>query len=383
MDAYVQFFRNAFCTLKNFDILSDTFLYDPKVTAQYYTFPSPLDQTTPLEILISVTQFYALVSVTLAGYRLITGAGINKLQLISRLVNVRAKSAKGEDSGDKKKKDNKDDKINATSEKVARRLVAESLLSEGDVSTRSIFVGVNVLFIGLSFIWLVANSFHITSTDWIGGLPALIHALTVAEIGLVFLLYYMIKDAASAVRRSFQMKEFASKMGGANASSEIETITVEQYSWLVDGWSPFWANGTSGSEIDIAAEGKMLTKEEEAVATKVSSLLKKVDQDIPDRIRLQSRLALFEGYREYIYLVINFFAFYGYFVCILVYYFQDEKTQPEYIRALLLWLPNADADWLGNAVGDFMWTVEPIIILGSPMITKSMSKKSPSKEKTE
>jgi hypothetical protein len=47
----------------------------------------------------------------------------------------------------------------------------------------------------------------------------------------------------------------------------------------------------------------------------------------------------------------------------------------------LLHLPNADADWLGNAVGDFMWTVEPIIILGSPLVVQSITKNAKKKEK--
>ena len=152
----------------------------------------------------------------------------------------------------------------------------------------------------------------------------------------------------------------------------MEYITVEQYGWLVDGWAPFWAEGAT---TDAAAEGKMLNKEEEAIASKLAAFSKKIDSDVADRINAQARMALFEGYREYLYLVLNFFAFYGYLVCIVVFYYQDEGAQPEYIRAMMGWMPNADADWLGNAVGDFMWTVEPVIILGSPLIMNSMSPK--------
>eukprot|EP00569_Conticribra_weissflogii_P003689 CAMPEP_0171328494 /NCGR_PEP_ID=MMETSP0878-20121228/688_1 /TAXON_ID=67004 /ORGANISM="Thalassiosira weissflogii, Strain CCMP1336" /LENGTH=383 /DNA_ID=CAMNT_0011828347 /DNA_START=17 /DNA_END=1168 /DNA_ORIENTATION=+ len=383
MDAIVQFCRNALCTLKNFNILSDTFLYDPNVTARYYKFPPPLDQTTPLEVLISVTQFYAFVSVTLAGYRLFKKDGMDKLQLISRLVNARAKSSKDKDEKKKKENTDEDDKIKKSSETVAHRLVAESLLNEGDVATHAFFVGVDVFFIGISFFWLFANSYHVTATDWIGGVQALINALTVAEIGLIFLLYFMFKDAVKMVRKSFKMKEFASNISGTKSTDTIQNITVEQYSWLVDGWTPFWASGSSGKKEDIDAEAKMLTKEEESVAHQLAKAMKKVDADTAERIRAQSKVSLFEGYREYLYFIINFFAFYGYAVSILVYYFQDEKSQPEYIRALFLWLPNDHADWLGNALGDFMWTLEPIIILGSPLIAGSIAKQSLPKEKSD
>jgi len=370
MDAVVQFLRNALCTAKNFNLLGESFLYDPKVTARYYTLPPPLDQTTPLEILISITQFYALVSVSLAGYNMIAQGGINKLQLINRVVNLRGKAASAKEEEDKKKKD-EDKKTDIDKyEAMANQLVTKSLLDESDAATRSFFVGTNVLFIGLAFIWLVANSFHVTETDWIGGLLGLIHALTVAEIGLLVCLYYMVKDAGSSIRKSFKMKEFAAKIASSKKLLDSKTITVEQFSWLVDGWSPFWAEGVSGS---IVAEGKMLLKEEESVASKLSAFSKKIDVNISDRILAQSKISLFEGYLEYVYLILNAFAFYGYLCCIIVFYYEDVKAQPDYIRTMLLWMPNADADWLGNAVGDFMWTVEPIFILGSPTIMKSMT----------
>ena len=34
MDAYVQFIRNGMCTVKNFNFLGDTFLYDPKISGK-------------------------------------------------------------------------------------------------------------------------------------------------------------------------------------------------------------------------------------------------------------------------------------------------------------------------------------------------------------
>lgn len=349
--------------MKNFNLLSDTFLYDPKVTAQYYKFPSPLDQTTPLEILISVTQFYAFVSVTLSGYGMLTKSGLKKLQTIQRLMDTLSKKE------DAKKKDDK----KSASDTVARRIVVESLIREGDAATRSAFVGLNVLAIGICFFWLFANSYHVTSTDWIGGIYGLIHALTVMEVCLVFLLYYMVKDASSLIRKSFQMKAFAKNI----SPSEINAISVEQYSWMIEGWSPFWIEGSD----DIGAEAKMLEKEEETVAAHITMFSKKIDPDVSERIEHESRISLFEGYREYIYLLLNFFAFYGYMVCIIVFYFQDEESQPPYIRAMLFHLPSGDADWLGNAVGDFAWTVEPIVILTSPLVVNSIKPKN-LKEKT-
>ncbi|EJK74761.1 hypothetical protein THAOC_03544, partial [Thalassiosira oceanica] len=389
MDAVVQFVRNALCTVKNFALLEGTFLYDAKVTAQYVTLPSPLDRTTPLEVLISITQFYALVTLSLAGYKMITSGGVRKLQMISLLVNVRSNPATASDDGkDKKEKDAGDERFR----KVAARLVSGTnvLVSVLDYACLSCTLFNSILCtdahiekkaVGISFFWLFANSWHVTSTDWIGGLRGLIHALTIMELALVVFLVYMVKDAGDLVRAASKKKQFANEIvSSKNKMENVESITVEQYSWLVDGWSPFWKGGPSASVTPATGE-KMITKEEEAVASKLATLSTNVSEEITDRLHQSAKMSLLEGYREYLYLLINFFAFYGYLACILVYYFNDESQQPDYIRAILFWLPNADADWTGNAVGDFAWTVEPLIVLGSPILLKSMSSTSKEKEK--
>jgi hypothetical protein len=72
------------------------------------------------------------------------------------------------------------------------------------------------------------------------------------------------------------------------------------------------------------------------------------------------------GVREIIYFILNFIAWYGYGMCIVVYYFPIVLQQPDYIRVLLFYYHNDDADWYGNFAGDVMWTLEPIIVLLSP-----------------
>jgi hypothetical protein len=200
----------------------------------------------------------------------------------------------------------------------------------------------------------------------------------VAEIALLVLLYYMIKDARKAMRKASEMKKFASKISKSKGYSDVDSLTVEEFGWLSEGddnsTSPFfWASGDISS--NTATDGKMLTKAEDAVASKLAALAKNVDSNVAEAILAKSEVSRFEGLREYVYLVINLFAFYGYASCILVYYFQDENNQPNFIRAALLWLPNAYADWLGNAVGDFMWTIEPLVILSSPLLVAKKSKK--------
>lgn len=399
LDAYIQFLRNALCTVKNFNILGNTFLYDAKVTTQYYTLPSPLDETTPLEVLIALTQFYAFIAISLAGYRMITLSGINKLNLLSRLANIRVdeatmnelKSREEDKTGDgdvvvKKTKTTRAEDDAAVITEVASRLISQNIfINENDAATRSVFVGVNVFAVGIAFFWLFANSFHVTSAGWIGGVANLVHSLEVMEICLLVFLYYMGKDAVRAVRRSKQMAIFVTRINSSRTRSrrlsvdDVKSITVEEYDWLVGGWTPFWTNSTTSSS-DSSIETRLLSKEEEVVTSNLTSFTRRIDDDVIDNILARSRISLFEGYREYIYFILNFFAFYGYLVCILVYYHPNEASRPVYVRHMLGGMKSADADWLGNAVGDFMWTLEPIIIFTSPMIIDSM-KKTPTKAK--
>lgn len=253
MDAYVQFLRNALCTVKNFNYLSESFLYQPEITARYYSFPPPLDRTTPLEVLIGITQFYAFVTVSVAGYRMITRSGVNKLQLITRLINLREannNTAEKEEDEDEKKPGKKKQPDPAMMQ-LARQLVTKSLFDESDAATRSIFVGTNVLLVGIAFFWLFANSFHVTSTDWIGGISGLIHSLTIMELGLLVFLYYMAIDARGDIRKSREMYQWATKVSSCKKLNpeEVKKITTEQYGWLVGGWTPFWIEGSSGSVV--------------------------------------------------------------------------------------------------------------------------------------
>ncbi len=267
------------------------------------------------------------------------------------------------------------------SPKAARRLVNQSLLNESDHATRTFFVGANALVCGLAFFWPFANSLHVTETDWIGGLWGLIHALEVMEVALVVFLYYMVKDAGRAVRSSKRMGEFADRIWKSKnglSEADVTKLTTEEYGWLVDGWSPFWSEGKSNL---TSAEGKMLTKEEESVASKLASFSKSIDRETTDSIRQKARATLYEGYREYVYLLLNALAFYGYLACIVTAYYDEEGSQPNYVRAMLMWMPNKDADWLGNAVGDFAWTVEPIVILGSPMLLGAMAREKKKEKK--
>ena len=382
LDAIVQLVRNGLCCVKDLQV-GPGYLHDPAVTAKYYRFPEPLDQTTPLEIAICLCQFFAFVSVSKSGYGLMTKSGWFKLKRVQRLIEKRGRCASSA---------GKDAAAAATSsEDVVNRIIDESLEKERADANRCIFVGANVLAIGLSFFWLVCNSLHITQTNWVGGLPALIHALTVMEIGLAPLLYYMLKDGAAHLVRSASILTFRTNLtealDGKKKTAAEQLLGYETYCWIREGgWSPFWekpATGPSAGKKAQVEEDAALDREIKQVRAFVEGLthgdrrttsVRAIVAEAKDACEEDGRLEelsveiRWHGYLEYIYFVLNFIAFYGYMLGVLTYYFDDDYLEGTYTGSLRLGYNNASADWGGNFAGDAMWTVEPVFILSTPML---------------
>jgi hypothetical protein len=367
MDAIVQFIRNGLCILKDLDLFRDTFLYDPSVTAHYYDFPEPLNKTTPLEVFIAVAQLYVVVTTPREGLSLMA-ASYGKLSRIHRLMQTYG--------GGEKKVANDD----------TDRLINASLIKEATFALRSIFVGFNVFFIGLSFIWLFANSLHITETDWIGGLPALIHSLTVMNVCLVPLLYYMYKDGNEQLAKAAKLENVLNSKvrKGTLQPADMTLSILEAVSSVSMGqmWLPFWDTGvglfeTLTVKVDLDKEAKMMAAEKTKVKQIVDSVCsdkknKEEQEDLVEHLEATIRVTRLEGYREFLYFVVNFVAWYGYGMCIFAYYWPDELKHPSWLRYSMFHMTSADADWRGNFAGDFMWTLEPAIILTSPFYLNSV-----------
>jgi hypothetical protein len=368
-DAIIQLYRNGLCCIKDLEWLQDTlpFLWDPSVTRSYVLLPEPMDKTTPLEVLIAIGQAYAFLSATQAGMKMLTNS-FGKLRRIDRLIKART--------------------LTKSSKTDADRLINASLLKEAKFAIRFMFIGFNVFCIGAAFFWLTANSFHVTETDWIGGLPAVIHALTAAEVSLLFILWFMWKDAGEQFSKAARMERLATELkAGSLTSKKLGLATLES----LTGWLPFWDAGVDplASIPDPKEEEKLMEKEKMTLEKSIRDIVgdeqtdeKKGEKEDKIRQKRQEEKAAelmdginvtrLEGYREYLYFVLNCIAFYGYMMSIIVYYFDDEDKKPSPVRNLLMGMENSSADWHGNFAGDLMWTVEPVLILGTPTLFNYM-----------
>lgn len=72
---------------------------------------------------------------------------------------------------------------------------------------------------------------------------------------------------------------------------------------------------------------------------------------------------------------LNFAAGYGYLMPVLAFYLPHEAQLPgtaaeAFLKLAMFARPSAVADWWGNMVGDVAWTVEPLLAMAAPAITK-------------
>ncbi|KAL7570227.1 hypothetical protein ACA910_020652 [Epithemia clementina (nom. ined.)] len=390
MDSVVQLIRNALCIVKSTGFLYESFpaLYDSTVLPHYYDLPEPLNETTPLEFTISFSQAYVTFSLCPSGTKLIH-TSYGKYVRVQRILFDEKTTMRHGKTTD------------------AHRLVQESLLKEAKYALRSMFIGFLLVCIGSSFFILATNSIHITETGLNGGIEAVIHALIVNELALVPLLFYMWEDFKAQMLKSSRMKQVADQItsktaadgsvGGSLKSSEIDLATFEA---LTD-WLPFWDAGISIFDMKVPdgeEEEKLVAKEIALVQSLLEGLTgvakdTKKDDDAVAKLggksSLQttaflhtksqallhkSRMTTLEGYREFVFFVLNAVAVYSYMVSIVIYYYSNMETQPFLIRSILCFgMDNAVADWYANFWGDVMWTIEPVIALSTTAVFASMN----------
>ena len=416
MDSIVQLIRNGLCCIKDWNIFSNNIpqLYDSTVTTtllkSLLSFlpvdvitkllledeeQHPFHLTTPLELIISITQLYACLSCTYGGI-ILCWTSVGKLKRIVSLLEHRLLSSADTAS--------KNVNTNSTTA-LATRLINESLIKESKLAMKNCFIGILITPIGISFFWLFCNSLHVTEAGTIGGLTALIDALTIMEICLIPLLYYMIIDANQYfLTKSETINCITTLSSNAGASFNTSYVNITRYELIQSGWVPYWESGTSpiassGGDLLFEKEMKLVEqtlslyfptstssssssddKNENEKEQKIRQ--EAIDSSINEMTKSVQELS-FKGYREYVYFVLNFAAFYGYLMAIICFYYPDDTAQPTWMQHMKFNVTNNDADWTGNFVGDLMWTIEPIIILFvSPYYIASLAAAAVTKTKT-
>lgn len=372
MNDYVQFARNFLCCVKDWEI-GPSFLYDPNVTAKYYDFPEPLNKTTPLEFCIAWLQLYPFIFLTKAGFTMVIQGEIFILYCTCCIVCIFSHNGcHGTATGirtvyrvEEFLKDRPKRVSSSASEKndeIAQRLVTAKLVKDGKQAVKDALIGFQLLFIGLSFFWLFANSWHVTETSWIGGIWGLIHALTVMEICLVVLLYYMVIDGMEKLRASKAMSDLASSLRYKKFKEKMVTPPMNLVTYeFMSKWTPFW-DQRDGTSKDIKEESSRVRRTLEIYRgvgkddnEKEDKIRQKTLEGIADRLKAEAFTTKMEGYREFLFFALNFVAFYGYLMGIICFYFDEDEQEPAWMRTLKFGHGHDLADWHGKKTTVRLW----------------------------
>ena len=196
------------------------------------------------------------------------------------------------------------------------------------------------------------------------------HALTVMEITLTVFLYYMIMDGNQKLKISNAMLELAKTLE-FKGKMTTPVLHLENYEFM-SKWDPFWDH-KDGDQDELKKETLKVQRHLELYkggkgdGEKEGKIRQKTLEGIAERLKEEAITTKYEGYREFVFFVLNLVAFYGYLMGILVFYF-DEQDEAYWLRKMKFHLPHEHADWHGNFAGDLMWTIEPLVVTFSPFL---------------
>jgi hypothetical protein len=369
LNVVVALIRNGLCCIKDLDLFAGSVLYDEKYTSLFYKLPEPyMSKTAPLDLMIGMAQFYACVSLVIGGYHMMRkGYGTKKAcaAVRSQIHHQRVKKYS-----------------------AGYRVIETQLADDEAESFRLMWEGIWVTFVGGSFFWLTANSLHLIEAGALGGMQGLIHAITVAEIALLVSLGYMVKDGSKKLFKSQRISkdviptltESRGRLGNVVQTSFFDNITYSQL--VYGGWTPVWdtADVQKIDDTMVQTELKSIQQTIDSLLALDKSAKSESEEKLVQAVTLASQRLSKEawtikmkGYLDYLYFILNAVAFYGYLICVLVFYLPDKEGAPVLWAHMKYGLPNPVADWTGNFAGDAMWTIEPFTMLLAPHIVSALA----------
>lgn len=453
ISTYVGFFRNLLCCVKDLQLFSSV-LSLPLVSTplsslppfSLFTFfvpyiPSDLYDafllTTVLEICIFPLQVYAFYSLTTGGFNGLKGTlqklgsmkdwseALDKVKKqvyadygLSSATSVSSSSGPSSPVRRSTRKKTPSKPKSSTSPYPAAAIVCSLTFLETSMGehkaklNRDLVESCACLVIGPSFIWLAANSLHVTATPYIGGIDGVILALIFMEFALLPLLWYMKEDAVKERGDGKGMMLLADKCWdgefkfgeekevfeyvSAAVSVRAETVgsadddktpkkkerdqedEVLYDKGLWEGFGkdsgcndvlyPWFGKETSPSSDVVLEAFHTVASGVDAMSTSGGLVL-----DAAPLVQGGGERRHLEGLRCWLYVLLNFVAFYGYALSIIVYYLPAGSSAVA--DALKFGMVDGDADWWGNFAGDLCWTVEPAVIIwggiGLDMVLKA------------
>lgn len=377
LPVWVQFFRNLFCVLKSLvpknHAIQKTFL-------PFYFSVGPIASTTIIESLIGLSQLGAVVFNSTAGVKNIYN-GFKDLiwarnfrsQYVSRIKQVSFPDLK-------------------------ETIIIQDLNNYINTLIHKIIGGFGDLIVGIAFLFLFLNSFHIHFETHP---KPLIDALIWMEIALVYFLYIMFQQCFNSKSQSLKLEELSNNLRNRSISitdeisfcDSVKALGYENH--LMDAlmimdtnYKPVYRGDKvkekdtkklmkdTYSQLNKTLKQFYIDEFDDCNKDKIKKNGKEEDKDDTNKEKESKRVYLnYDNAAtnctkvadeflsklslQIIYFLLNGVAWYGYLLGILAFYTPNELV------ILKFGYPDDVADWWGNFIGDLAWTIEPLIILWS------------------
>ena len=358
---YTQFIRNFFCVLKSL-LPREAWLLQKGFLAGFFIL---LRSVSNIEYIIALTQALAAI------FNIYTGisnyfSGERNIKRFRKILDELDELSLADSS------------YTGMHFTVLRHGIRKDLLR----AQGKIFFGITNVSIGIAFIFLTTGSLHIHLANHP---KSIIDALLIMEIGLVYLLHCMWDGLMSRWDNYYKYDAII----GHLQESQKKTITgsdflnvtlsegylanlMEAYTLLNDRFIPRYKvvphDDIQSLHYDLQDIQKYIGKSDKSQ--------NKVDvREMIEKLESLKKDNYFNFYLEFVYLLLNFTAGYGYLLGILVFYLPNasltSSSVPEKIAKYLMFgMNNSDADFYGNLAGDIAWTIEPLLIMSAPILRK-------------
>jgi len=387
---YTQLVRNFLCVVKAL-LPASSILLQPLFSLA----PEPLNEVNVLEYAIAITQFGAVVFNIVACYTDMIQGYREYLRSRKSLVALDKLSIHGGSVG--------------SGEYTVLKHALQSDLNVGNVR---FWIGVCEFFIGCAFTFLMANSLHLRAPThpW-----PLIHAVSVMEICLVYILYIMWEAVIKQMSKGLKLSELAVRVKQAQGT-KLSTRKVleiasdcgyldnlmEAYMLSEPSYTPVYRRSAvlcEGLREDLklihniiddsmnSSSTTMVTNDGLTIVDSNPTFTHKPKKQpirsgiVVSDLQAKATVCYVEAVIDLLLFILNFIAGYGYFMSVIACYYPQaaDGSLPE---GLMLGLSSMDADWYGNFMGDLAWAIEPVIIIFRTEIISLFVKVPPSKFKT-
>ena len=362
----VAFLRNFLCCL-----------VDCSFSSPFHLFGVPI-----LKVMISITQFYAMVTMMSSGYANFS-KGIRDYKEMARVLS---------DFMAFHKPDSSWDTIALAS---LRKAMKETLL------LTVVSGGVCEFCIGGAFFWLGVNSLGLI--DMIGGIKGVVDSLLVAEVALIPCIFGMLYEWNEGRRRVALKSWLEAECGaakGAKGSIKKRSIKKNTFKNTLKALEPYDVitvlHWTPRIKWNSFLDSKVKDRSDLLIRYQVEDLHECIDRVYALRYAPRGSLdrdndnendhendanlkrEKVENLMKFIYVVLNVLAFHGYSLCVYCYYlgsgYAGEATTTT-IGGWLYWykyggMEDGEAEEWGNFVGDLCWAVEPALLLNQGRIVR-------------